>query len=558
MATLIAWIKKACPCGRREVETEDKADSGDEINEADAANVEDIVEQVDKADVEETSSLDGIQRATDVLVADEAAGRSKLPPQLSISTRGRVDTGQQVEKKHEHHHRYSRQMPLSLRERESAGMDPLVAAHVHNVNHSPINRLPDELVLQVLRCLGDDQLTMLCLRRVARRFRRIIDDPEIWKVIRVDYLFRRSGHIFEMVDRFPKDLREELWRRIQKDGMCDKCRMLRPSARDNPDSGWLQCLRECLVVSRSPLGLHCDGCSSGGYDAHPCLGRHGAVRLCEHVKISWADMEPYLSEWQQQQDPHDGQACLDGFRVECRNLSHDTRCRAEDPPTWPRASLKTEAHGKSEWVVVLTFEWGPHSGFDVFSLTSEKRAPASEMRTLFQRHRQGAADIFFPSFPQVPLPEMACFRDTECQCLHYEEGGDQRLSAADPSKPTQATLFWSNRPRDFKGHSDAAHIHFRLHGSYRTRELVGIWRHFPIIASDSICLVTQYSRCITVCTRVNGGSVMAVTPGHDWYHAVDPDLSPSRRSPKIPCRDKSCINYYRSPASFACQACQFL
>lgn len=237
-------------------------------------------------------------------------------------------------------------------------MDPLVAAHVHNVNHSPINRLPDELVLQVLRCLGDDQLTMLCLRRVARRFRRIIYDLEFWKVIRVDYLPRRSGHIFETVDRFPKDLREELWRRIQRDGMCDKCRMLRPGAPDGPDSGWLQCPRKCPVVSRSPIGFHCDGCCSGGrYDAHPCLGRHGAVRLCEHVKISWADMEPYLSEWQQQQDPHDGQACLDGFSVECRDLSHDTRCRAEDAPTWPRASLKTEAHQTSEWVVVLTLEW---------------------------------------------------------------------------------------------------------------------------------------------------------------------------------------------------------
>lgn len=131
MATLIAWIKKACPCGRREVETEDKADSGDEINEADAANVEDIAEQVDKADVagtdgavEETPSLDGIQRATDVLVADEAAGRGKLPPQLSISAGGRVGTGQQVEKEHEHHHRYSLQMSPACENGRAPGWTP--------------------------------------------------------------------------------------------------------------------------------------------------------------------------------------------------------------------------------------------------------------------------------------------------------------------------------------------------------------------------------------------------------------------------------------------------
>ncbi|KAK3358348.1 hypothetical protein B0T24DRAFT_600232 [Lasiosphaeria ovina] len=345
-------------------------------------------------------------------------------------------------------------MPLSLRERESAGMDPLVAARVHNANHSPINRLPDEL-------------------RVARRFRRIIDDPQIWKVIRASYLLRRSGQIFEMAALFPKALREELWRRIQKDGMCDKCRLLRAGAPDSPDAARLRCPLDCPVVLRAPFGLHCDGCSGGGgggYDAHLCLGRHGAVRLCEYVNISWADMEPYLSEWQQQQDPHDGQACLDGFSVEYRDPSHDTRCRAEDAPTWPRAGLKTEAYRTSSRVAVLTLEWKPHSGSDVFSLTSEGRAPASEMRTLFQRHRQGAADILFPSYPQLLLPEMACFGDTECQCLDYEAGGDQRLSAADPSKPTPETLFWS-KAWDVNSHIDAAHIYTRVHGFHRVQSV---------------------------------------------------------------------------------------
>ncbi|KAK3354003.1 hypothetical protein B0T25DRAFT_608584, partial [Lasiosphaeria hispida] len=422
---------------------------------------------------------------------------------------------------------------------ESTGMDPLLAAHMHNVKRSPINRLPDELVLQILRCLGNDLLTMLCLRRVARRFRRIIDDPEIRMAMRVDCLYWRSGRIFfEMVDRFPKDLKKELWRRIQKDGMCDQCRMLRPggSAPDSPDAGWLRCSHECPVMLRSPLSLHCDGCRSGGRNAHPCLGRHGAARLCEHVNVSWADMEPYLSEWQQQQDPHDGQACLDGFKVECRDPSHDKRCRAEDAPTWPRAALKAKAHQMSDWVVVLTFEWQPHSGSNVVSLTSDGRAPASEMRTLFQRHRQGAAAILFPSSPRLPLPEMACFQDTKCRCLYYEVGGGDQSRPGNPNR-----------------HSCAAHICSRLHGWHRTGEIVSIWRHSPGISNNSICLVTHYSRCITVCIRVNGGNVVAVTPGHDWYHAVDPDLAPPQRSPKIPCRDKSCINYYRSPASFACR-----
>ncbi|KAK0712536.1 hypothetical protein B0T26DRAFT_803592 [Lasiosphaeria miniovina] len=275
----------------------------------------------------------------------------------------------------------------------------------------PINRLPDELVLHILHCLDHDPLTMLCLRRVSRRFRRIIYDREIWS-------FRRVGNRYSELDssskeesRMPKDLKEELWRRIQRDGMCDECRMLRLGALDidNPGATWRRSPYRCPAKSRSPLGLHCGSCiSSGiGHDyVHPCLGRHGSVRLCEHVNISWADMEPYLSEWHQRQDPHNdgGQACLDGFSVQCRDPSHDFRCRAEDAPTWPRASLKVK---KPIARVVLTFEWSPHSGSDVFSITRERQAPVSEMKSMLQRYRQGAADILFPSYPQLPLPEMA-------------------------------------------------------------------------------------------------------------------------------------------------------
>lgn len=176
MTALLAWIKKACPRGRRKVESEYEAGS----DQANTVDLDDIAEQLEKASeaatnaaVEETPSLDGIQRPTDVLAADEAARSGKLPPQLPISAGGRVDTVQQV----------GHRMPLVLRGRGSAGMDPLVAAHVHNANHSPIYRMPEELVLQILGCLASDQLTILRLRRVATKFRRIVDEPELWKDI---------------------------------------------------------------------------------------------------------------------------------------------------------------------------------------------------------------------------------------------------------------------------------------------------------------------------------------------------------------------------------------
>ncbi|KAK0703394.1 hypothetical protein B0T26DRAFT_731152 [Lasiosphaeria miniovina] len=464
MRTLITWIKKAFPRRRRETATEDDADSDDEIKESDTANTEDAAEQ--------------------------------------------VDTGQQLEKQHPRH--LSRQMLLTLREMESTGMDPLIAALVYNMKHSPIHRLPDELVLQVLRCIGDDPLTMLCLRRVARRFRRIIDEPEIWKVMRMGPSWTSRIWISECLCSLPKDVGDELLPRIYMDGMCDEC-ILQPGVPNK--GGWLQ--------------------------------RRG---MCQHVNISWADIEPYISKWQQQQNSHDGQVCLDGFRSECRDPSHDMRCRAKGAPTWPRASLNAESQPPN--CVELLFEWTPPSGFGVVSLTPEGRMPASEVRRLFQRHRQGAADIIFPSRPHLPLPEMACFNFAGCQCLLYETGGDQSLILARPSKRTRQIF-----RRDSFSPCPASHSFGRCHGSYFFGEHVTMRRSCSQIQPDSVCLVAYYSRSITVHTSVNRKSGIAVTPGPDWYHAVDPDLSPSSLQglPKMLCRDKSCINYYRSPSSFACR-----
>ncbi|KAK3364768.1 hypothetical protein B0T24DRAFT_638577 [Lasiosphaeria ovina] len=266
-------------------------------------------------------------------------------------------------------------------------------------------------------------------------------------------------------------------------------------------------------------------------------------------------MEPYLSRWQQCFDT--GKACLDGFSVECHDPSHDMRCGAEEPPTWPQASLKEkECINTPERVVVLALEWTPHSGSGVFSLTSDGRAPASEVRAMFQRFRQGAAaDTLFPSLPRLPLPEMACFKNTECQCLYYESGANQRLLTGTtvPSNLTKETIFFSPKCPDPDSRCNAMHSHCRIRGLYQTDEGVAIFRHVGAITNGSSCLFALYRRNITVCQRVSGSHVVAATPANDWYHAVDPDLSPPQRSPSTQCRDKTCISYYRNPASFTCR-----
>lgn len=61
MTALLAWIKKACPRGRRKVESEYEAGS----DQANTVDLEDIAEQLEKASEAATNALSGWNPATD-------------------------------------------------------------------------------------------------------------------------------------------------------------------------------------------------------------------------------------------------------------------------------------------------------------------------------------------------------------------------------------------------------------------------------------------------------------------------------------------------------------
>ncbi|KAF5011671.1 hypothetical protein FDECE_2246 [Fusarium decemcellulare] len=58
-------------------------------------------------------------------------------------------------------------------------MDPLIARQVYNWENSYLYRLPDELIIDILRELRDDETSFFCLRQVSRRWRRLINDAEL-------------------------------------------------------------------------------------------------------------------------------------------------------------------------------------------------------------------------------------------------------------------------------------------------------------------------------------------------------------------------------------------
>ncbi|KAK3390186.1 hypothetical protein B0H63DRAFT_519421 [Podospora didyma] len=99
-----------------------------------------------------------------------------------------------------------RQLPLNLRD---AGMNPLSSGPRAQREPQPINRLPDELMLRILGYLGDGELSSkLCLRRVSRRFRRVLDDPKMWKDPMRYLAWAESGHRIISVSSMPTAFRK--------------------------------------------------------------------------------------------------------------------------------------------------------------------------------------------------------------------------------------------------------------------------------------------------------------------------------------------------------------
>lgn len=438
-------------------------------------------------------------------------------------------------------------------------MDPLIAAQVYNNNYGPLCRLPDELLLRILHGLGDDILTLYCLRRVSRSFRRLINEPDIWKHMLLP-LSDRFRYTTEAYWSLPVDLKKHLRQRLQSDGMCDRCKLWC----DVPVNGWFRQIIQAsnLDVNRyrvygtCKFGFgflpgsrpHCDACGSYQVSSSPssshqrhkrerrCLACEGAVQLCEHVHISWATIEAHITDWQQRK-PGDWQACYDDFDVACQDPSHDTRCMAEEAPTWPRTRLQSAASDQN--LVVLNLEWKPHSGPDAFTRTPDGRAPASEPRELFRRYRKGPAGTLFPSYPSTSLPEMACFDPTKCSCLHYEKGDNKRPSVIDLSK--HASFFRNDWPSGCR----ALHFYCRGHGYGRNGERIDMTKHWP---SNSVCLVIAYQRDVLVCHKTDSNKFK---PTHEWFHAMDPSTHPRpSANHALPlCRDKDCMNYYRRPKS---------
>lgn len=137
----------------------------------------------------------------------------------------------------------------------------------------------------------------------------------------------------------------------------------------------------------------------------------------------------------------------------------------------------------------------------------------------------------------MPLPEMACYDPSRCNCLYYK-GGDGKLFGSE--------LFsgcgWSCGDTHF----------YSRHAWARVSEGVRTERHRPAGRSDGpVCLITTYERHIPLFTPWNDDKR---NPSHAWLHAMDSDTYPRQPwSHELQlCNDTGCMNDYRRPENVHC------
>lgn len=445
--------------------------------------------------------------------------------------------------------------------------DPLLAAQIKNMKESRLVRLPEELLLCVLDSIGDDVVALFCLRRVSRKFRRVINTQRIWNNMRLPLSWQRKETCTDTPSVFSSDERQQMHQLLRHDGMCDDCK---PWCRVSPQ-GWSICVTQLLIMyaishridgackfqSFSSDRLDCHGCGTGqnvgtfapadqdpsykGY--RQCLGRQGAVQLCEHVSVYWDDIESHMMEWKKRRpggwDEEDWKACMDHFRVECRDPSHEEECAVGDGPMWPQARLENAVSGPR--TVVLLLEWSHHSRLDALTYHPGGRARASDIRALIKKCREGAGGILFSSAHPDSLPEMACYDSTKCRCLYYQVKGDETPVTESPQPNHRLPLF----PK-------CGHTHRVSRGSPdHLTESVDATNH-GATGADPSCLVMRYQRRVALFKKADRRT-KNMNPGHAWFHAMDPGTYPRPSGLHLPlCKREGCMNHCRRPKAFSC------
>lgn len=443
-------------------------------------------------------------------------------------------------------------LPTSCRCYRS-GMDALVAAIFHNEQCSRLCRLPDELLLIVMKEL--DYLSIQCLRRASRTFLRLYSSPEFSSSHLLSFRNYSSSCEFGWLNPWPEpDIhlfnKQQLASVLSRDtgGYCNDCR----SARCSPS--WQHRVDQLTTET-----LHCSGCQidhpkilfSARQRREPqsisriCIGHEGYVRFCEHRVIKWAEVAlPAFGLSQLDTGSPDRQARI--FLPRCYDPSHEPKkCSSSS-----KESANEYIHpavfvdGNNAVNITLELEWVGH--LELPELDSQQDLTPELVHQKLERElRPGVAEHVAQELPPGRLPEMSCLDPNRCDCLHYSNkdelhrGWPLMLPSDIPFPTCRAD---SQQKLGHGGHQGCVSIITSISDGYSWLEV----NMNPCLGSTSTrCLQVKYRRIISLVPR--GYPRGRINAG--WLNALDPDsynlTTDDESFGLFWCRQKGCLNYYR-------------
>ncbi len=434
-------------------------------------------------------------------------------------------------------------------------MDPLIAAGFHNLTCSPLCRLPEELLLDIMERL--DMPSIQCLRRVSRLFLRLFCSPvfnhnQFRK--REPYTYKHwyeakqnAGYLKTLAGLLDKDV----------SGYCGHCRKMRiEGGKSKLTTDFLHCSRcrwdhpRCLFSKAQREELA---------EKRVCIGWEGFIRLCDHQVLTW---DTAIQTGLQLATVHtEGDAFAKVLLVRCKHESHLPQHHTTVPSLTRHQIRYPELaifKGRKTGTIFVSLEWHGHlllqTGLD--EQGNNEVATPERLRQQLGQFREGVAEFIAPEFPPGRLMEMNCFDPNRCSCLRYA-GMEQlprgwqlthRLDGGfmacrkDPDNrlgPLLAVL--DDKQKSTKG---------RCHYVGNLTTGVADWGYSRIMLdiepcpAESRCLQILYTRWTGITTADHKSRISWA-----WCQMLDPHsynlLDDAESFGILWCQQKGCRNYYR-------------
>ena len=400
------------------------------------------------------------------------------------------------------------------------GMDPLVAAIYKNTVLNYLCRLPDEILLLIMSHLDD--VALFCLRHSSRTFLRLFSSPD-FQQYHMGYGYAWASQRTWYDGAKPGGM-------VISDRYCAKCAYMRAQKRNDPRFAALFGQRlHCSPCKKThPAVLFSAAQRHAGDKSRICIGHEGSLRVCDHLALSWRDIERWVALF----------GDLDSYGLHttrgrlCDDTAHKYRCEK-------KSTYRARPDGlfggvevslvREHATLTVTVEWRNHAGL-------RGTLSSMDIRQALEATQQEGARHLVPPLRPGDSGAMRAFDPNTCSCVHYSGSEQVAFELYPPREGTCRSDEGGSRSLDFGG------CHYTKLWSADDAK-----RDFSAARCPHRCGDIEFRYSMDVSLNVFGrkdGQVIDPL----WYRVLNPEsygLAEDEESRHILwCPRKSCGNYH--------------